>query len=215
MGLPVVQPYVSQADFEIDLWSGELSNAAASTTAWATALTKAARRAERQFRRGGARDSLVGLPLPDPVKQQNAFPPNFIHSLDSCHMMLTALHCLRAGVMFASVHDCFWTHAASVDQLNRVIIDVTGMSGMINLHRREEVVGTGSVCVSTCVSSFLYDVRFRFFLGSICHGCFAITLTPPTESVLKKEREIKPREEPFISSLTFGSSLNLTMNEEG
>ncbi|VDM34567.1 unnamed protein product [Hydatigera taeniaeformis] len=119
LGLPVVQPYVKDTDFEIALWSGELSNAAASTTAWATALKKAAHRAERQFRRGGARDSLVGLPLPDPIKQQNAFPPNFIHSLDSCHMMLTALHCLRAGVMFASVHDCFWTHAASVDQLNR------------------------------------------------------------------------------------------------
>ena len=32
---------------------------------------------------------------PDTVKQKNAFPPNFIHSLDSTHMMLTALHCLR------------------------------------------------------------------------------------------------------------------------
>ncbi|XP_054835428.1 DNA-directed RNA polymerase, mitochondrial isoform X2 [Eublepharis macularius] len=30
---------------------------------------------------------------PDTVKQKNAFPPNFIHSLDSTHMMLTALHC--------------------------------------------------------------------------------------------------------------------------
>ncbi|KAL5109233.1 DNA-directed RNA polymerase mitochondrial [Taenia crassiceps] len=130
LGLPVVQPYVSQTDFEINLWSGELSKAAASTTSWATALTKAARHAERQFRRGGACDSLVGLPLPDPVKQQNAFPPNFIHSLDSCHMMLTALHCLRVGVMFASVHDCFWTHAASVDQLNRVIVSITGMKAV-------------------------------------------------------------------------------------
>lgn len=32
---------------------------------------------------------------PDTVKQKNAFPPNFIHSLDSTHMMLTALHCHR------------------------------------------------------------------------------------------------------------------------
>ncbi|KAJ0065116.1 hypothetical protein NL108_005600, partial [Boleophthalmus pectinirostris] len=30
---------------------------------------------------------------PDTVKQKNAFPPNFIHSLDSTHMMLTSLHC--------------------------------------------------------------------------------------------------------------------------
>lgn len=32
---------------------------------------------------------------PDTVKQKNAFPPNFIHSLDSTHMMLTSLHCYR------------------------------------------------------------------------------------------------------------------------
>ena len=32
---------------------------------------------------------------PNAMKQRNAFPPNFIHSLDSCHMMLTAIYCLR------------------------------------------------------------------------------------------------------------------------
>lgn len=57
---------------------------------------------------------------PDTMKQKNAFPPNFIHSLDSTHMMLTALHCCRAGVTFASVHDCFWTHAITVDTMNKV-----------------------------------------------------------------------------------------------
>lgn len=57
---------------------------------------------------------------PNATKQRNAFPPNFIHSLDSCHMMLTALHCFKAGIVFASVHDCFWTHAATVDEMNRV-----------------------------------------------------------------------------------------------
>ncbi|EEC09541.1 DNA-directed RNA polymerase 2A, putative [Ixodes scapularis] len=30
---------------------------------------------------------------PNVMKQKNAFPPNFIHSLDSSHMMLTALFC--------------------------------------------------------------------------------------------------------------------------
>ena len=29
----------------------------------------------------------------DPVKQSAAFPPNFVHSLDATHMMLTALEC--------------------------------------------------------------------------------------------------------------------------
>ncbi|XP_053558818.1 DNA-directed RNA polymerase, mitochondrial [Bombina bombina] len=57
---------------------------------------------------------------PDTMKQKNAFPPNFIHSLDSTHMMLTALHCYKHGLTFVSVHDCFWTHAHTVDIMNKV-----------------------------------------------------------------------------------------------
>lgn len=53
-------------------------------------------------------------------KQRTAFPPNYIHSLDSTHMMLTSLHCQRLGVTFVSVHDCYWTHPCTVDQMNRV-----------------------------------------------------------------------------------------------
>lgn len=47
------------------------------------------------------------------AKQRSAFPPNFIHSVDSSHMMLTAIGCHEAGLTFAGVHDSFWTHAAS------------------------------------------------------------------------------------------------------
>ncbi|XP_055285988.1 DNA-directed RNA polymerase, mitochondrial isoform X2 [Moschus berezovskii] len=57
---------------------------------------------------------------PNTLKQKNGFPPNFIHSLDSTHMMLTALHCYRKGLTFVSVHDCFWTHAADVAVMNQV-----------------------------------------------------------------------------------------------
>ncbi|XP_016945541.3 DNA-directed RNA polymerase, mitochondrial [Drosophila suzukii] len=57
---------------------------------------------------------------PNILKQKNAFPPNFIHSLDSSHMMLTSLHCERQGITFVSVHDCFWTHANTVPDLNRM-----------------------------------------------------------------------------------------------
>lgn len=57
---------------------------------------------------------------PNVVKQKNAFPPNFIHSLDSSHMMLTSLHCERAGFTFMSVHDCYWTHACTVPDMNRI-----------------------------------------------------------------------------------------------
>ncbi|XP_029176910.1 DNA-directed RNA polymerase, mitochondrial isoform X2 [Nylanderia fulva] len=57
---------------------------------------------------------------PDTLKQKNAFPPNFIHSLDSSHMMLTSLHSEQAGITFMSVHDCFWTHACTVDIMNKI-----------------------------------------------------------------------------------------------
>ncbi|XP_064459637.1 DNA-directed RNA polymerase, mitochondrial-like [Ornithodoros turicata] len=57
---------------------------------------------------------------PNIMKQKNAFPPNFIHSLDSTHMMLTSLYCQKAGITFVSVHDCFWTHPNTVDIMNKV-----------------------------------------------------------------------------------------------
>lgn len=57
---------------------------------------------------------------PNVMKQKNAFPPNYIHSLDSSHMMLTSLHCERAGMTFVSVHDCFWTHPKTVETMNKV-----------------------------------------------------------------------------------------------
>ena len=47
-------------------------------------------------------------------RQRTAFPPNFIHSLDSSHMFLTALACKRDGLTFAAVHDSFWTHPGQV-----------------------------------------------------------------------------------------------------
>lgn len=56
--------------------------------------------------------------VPNTMKQKNAFPANFIHSLDSSHMMLTALECHRNGLTFASVHDCYWTHASEIDAMN-------------------------------------------------------------------------------------------------
>ncbi|KAI8992792.1 DNA/RNA polymerase [Trametes punicea] len=56
-------------------------------------------------------------------KQASAFPPNFIHSLDATHMMLTALECRAQGLTFASVHDSYWTHAGSIDQMNSIIRD--------------------------------------------------------------------------------------------
>ncbi|CAA6670261.1 unnamed protein product [Spirodela intermedia] len=54
-------------------------------------------------------------------RQATAFPPNFVHSLDGSHMMMTATACRDAGLEFAGVHDSFWTHACDVDEMNRIL----------------------------------------------------------------------------------------------
>ncbi|KAJ6861123.1 DNA-directed RNA polymerase 2A [Populus alba x Populus x berolinensis] len=54
-------------------------------------------------------------------RQRTAFPPNFVHSLDSSHMMMTAVACKGAGLNFAGVHDSYWTHACDVDEMNRIL----------------------------------------------------------------------------------------------
>lgn len=54
-------------------------------------------------------------------RQRTAFPPNFVHSLDGSHMMMTAIACKEAGLNFAGVHDSYWTHACDVDDLNRIL----------------------------------------------------------------------------------------------
>ncbi|XP_013107948.1 DNA-directed RNA polymerase, mitochondrial [Stomoxys calcitrans] len=87
---------------------------------------------------------------PNVMKQKNAFPPNFIHSLDSSHMMLTSLHCERAGLTFVSVHDCFWTHACTVPELNRIC--------------REQFVALHSQPILEDLSQYLKD-RFSFRKG--------------------------------------------------
>ncbi|RKO99833.1 hypothetical protein CXG81DRAFT_13956 [Caulochytrium protostelioides] len=66
----------------------------------------------------------------NPVKQSTAFPPNFVHSLDASHMMITAMNCQRHGIAFASVHDSFWTHACDVETLSYVLRDA-----FVTLHR--------------------------------------------------------------------------------
>ncbi len=50
-------------------------------------------------------------------KQYRGLPPNWVHSLDACHMMGTALRMKDHGLSMAEVHDEFSTHACDVPQL--------------------------------------------------------------------------------------------------
>ncbi|KAF2020103.1 DNA-directed RNA polymerase mitochondrial precursor [Aaosphaeria arxii CBS 175.79] len=68
-------------------------------------------------------------------KQLQAFPPNFIHSLDATHMMLSALKCHEEGLAFAAVHDSFWTHAGDIPNLNIILRDA-----FVRMHS-EDVIG--------------------------------------------------------------------------
>ncbi|KAJ8197725.1 hypothetical protein LV157_001303 [Aspergillus fumigatus] len=54
-------------------------------------------------------------------KQLQAFPPNFIHSLDATHMIMSANACNQAGLTFSAVHDSFWTHACDIDTMNQIL----------------------------------------------------------------------------------------------
>ena len=71
----------------------------------------------------------------NPSKQASAFPPNFIHSLDATHMFLTALECHSAGLVFASVHDSYWTHACDIDTMSDIIRDT-----FVRLHSQDILV---------------------------------------------------------------------------
>jgi DNA-directed RNA polymerase, mitochondrial len=55
------------------------------------------------------------------ARQRSAFPPNFVHSLDSTHMLLTAIKMQQLGLSFTAVHDSYWTHACDVDQMNSAL----------------------------------------------------------------------------------------------
>ncbi|KAJ3180861.1 DNA-directed RNA polymerase [Gaertneriomyces sp. JEL0708] len=106
LGLPVVQPYRLDRDRQIQTFLQTVS----------------------------LRDHSVPTPV-NAQKQSSAFPPNYIHSLDACHMMLSALSCQAVGITFASVHDSYWTHACDVDRMSEILRDC-----FIKLHSQQPPV---------------------------------------------------------------------------
>jgi len=101
------------------------------TMIWTTPLGLPVAQPYRKLRRRQVFTTLQSVYIQDPNApttidaraQTTAFPPNFIHSLDATHMMLTALGCRNEQLTFASVHDSYWTHASSIDQMSRIIRD--------------------------------------------------------------------------------------------
>lgn len=64
-------------------------------------------------------------------KHTRSMPPNFIHSVDSSHMMMAATASRNAGIAFGAVHDGFWSHSASMGELSRVL-----RSTFVRLHEQ-------------------------------------------------------------------------------
>ncbi|XVF43309.1 hypothetical protein PTKIN_Ptkin02bG0030000 [Pterospermum kingtungense] len=119
-----------QAARSIMGWLGECAKVIASENKpvrWTTSLGLPVVQPYRQLGRHLIKTSLQVLTLQretDKVmvkRQRTAFPPNFVHSLDGSHMMMTAVACKKAGLNFAGVHDSYWTHACDVDEMNRIL----------------------------------------------------------------------------------------------
>ncbi|CAL0313032.1 unnamed protein product [Lupinus luteus] len=111
-------------------WLGDCAKVIASTNQavrWITPLGLPVVQPYRQIGRHLVKTSLQILTLQretDKVmvkRQRTAFPPNFVHSLDGSHMMMTAVACKNAGLNFAGVHDSYWTHACDVDDMNKIL----------------------------------------------------------------------------------------------
>lgn len=57
-----------------------------------------------------------------PHRQQRCMPPNFVHSLDAAHLMLTVNEMARRGITaFSFIHDSYGTHACDVDVMDEVL----------------------------------------------------------------------------------------------
>lgn len=114
-----------------------------SSVVWTTPLKLPVVQPYRASRKREIKTSLQNLTLReskpgDPIskrKQLQAFPPNFVHSLDATHMLLSALKCDELGLTFAAVHDSYWTHAADIPVMNRVLRDC-----FVSMHE-EDIIG--------------------------------------------------------------------------
>jgi DNA-directed RNA polymerase len=55
----------------------------------------------------------------DKIKQRNGVAPNYVHSMDASHLLLTVLHCNeKYGInSFAMIHDSYGTHAGLAEYL--------------------------------------------------------------------------------------------------
>jgi len=66
-------------------------------------------------------------------EMETALPPNFVHSLDASHLMMTVLKCKKAGIdSFGMVHDSYASHAANIPLMLKLLKEA-----FVELHKRD------------------------------------------------------------------------------
>ena len=99
------------------------------TVSWITPLNLPVVQPYRQIQTYQVKTALQKISIADksdflPInrrEQRGALPPNFVHSLDATHALLTTLACKKHDITFAAVHDSYWTHASTMTRLNELL----------------------------------------------------------------------------------------------
>lgn len=62
----------------------------------------------------------------DKHKQRNGVAPNYVHSMDASHLLLTVVHCHEKYDIksFAMIHDSYGTHAGKAEELFKAVREV-------------------------------------------------------------------------------------------
>ena len=108
----------------------------------------------------------------DRRKQSSGIAPNFVHSCDAAHMMLTVVRAKQAGIdNFAMIHDSFGTTAGDVEKLYHTVREaftemydeievlesfrdeIKQQLGEKNLEKLEELPSRGTLDLSEVVNS--------------------------------------------------------------
>lgn len=113
LGFPVVQRYEEAETSTVDLWLyGREAEVPTEIDADSNSKHVLRRYQIRIFK--GGKDTLVKH------RQANAVAPNFIHSQDATHLLMSVQYAVREEIRdFLLVHDSFGTHAANIERFGQ------------------------------------------------------------------------------------------------
>ncbi|KAI0291577.1 hypothetical protein BC826DRAFT_1022569 [Russula brevipes] len=175
------------------------------TVVWTTPLGLPVVQPYRKINRKQIMASIQSVYISDPNaaaevnsrKQATAFPPNFVHSLDATHMLLTALETRTQGLAFAAVHDSYWTHPSSVDQMSTII--------------RETFIALHS---SDVLGRLLNEFRERYVDYKVAISALVTSNALKEQGIVAKARDIAARRTKSAAKPTSETAAMTTEEEE-